>query len=280
MIQISGIGALSSNIAAVRKANRSIALVPTMGCLHKGHRSLIAEARRQSDFVIVSIFVNPLQFGPTEDFARYPRTPEADAAACRDERVDLLFTPEPETMYAPDHSVVVEETSLSHGLCGAHRPGHFRGVTTVVAKLLNLTRPDIAVFGQKDAQQAAIIRRMVRDLNIPVRIIAAATVREADGLAISSRNRYLDRDTRRRAAVIHNSLRTAVASNRQGEMDAGRVRRNIVSMIEAQPPFRVEYAVAVDAETLEPATRLRSNVLLAVAVHAGGVRLIDNELLQ
>ncbi len=276
MIQVASIDELRHNVDAARKDGHTISLVPTMGCLHRGHRSLFDVARRQSSFVVVSIFVNPLQFGPTEDFDRYPRTPEDDAAICRKEGVALLFAPEPETMYAPDHSVVVEETSLSRGLCGAHRSGHFRGVTTVVTKLFNIVQPDIAVFGQKDAQQTAIIRRMVRDLNIPVRIVAAPTIRESDGLATSSRNCLLDHDTRRRATVIHQALRAAVESYRRGERDAGRIRRDIVSRIEEQPSFSVEYVAAIDAGTLEPVSRLRSNVLLAVAVRAGNVRLIDN----
>ncbi len=279
MIQVSDVDALRRRIGEARSAGRTVALVATMGCLHAGHRSLFAVASRQSDFLVVSIFVNPLQFGPTEDFDRYPRTPEADAAICREDGVALLFTPHPRTMYAPDHSVVVEETSLSRGLCGSHRPGHFRGVTTVVTKLFNLVQPDIAVFGQKDAQQTAIIRRMVRDLNIPVRIVAAPTLREANGLAISSRNRMLDQETRRRASVIHQALRAAVDAYRQGTTNASRLCRDMVARIEAQPDFLVEYVATIDAESLEPVKNVHQNVLLAVAVRAGGVRLIDNELI-
>lgn len=280
MIQISEIDALRRRIDEVRKAGHTIALVPTMGCLHKGHRALFDVARRQSDFVVVSIFVNPLQFGPSEDFDRYPRTPEADATLCRDGGIDILYTPDGATMYAPDHSVIVDETSLSRHLCGKHRPGHFRGVATVVTKLFNLVQPDIAVFGRKDAQQAAIIKRLVRDLNLPVRIITAPTVREPDGLAVSSRNRMLSPDTRRRAAVIHQALRAAVADYQRGEMDARRLCHGIASRIATQPSFSIEYVAAVDTETLEPVSRLRDNVLLAVAVHAEGIRLIDNEPLQ
>lgn len=280
MIRISEVGELRRRIGAARDTGHKIALVPTMGCLHKGHRALFAGARRQSDFVVVSIFVNPLQFGPAEDFELYPRTPEVDATICREEGIAVLFTPDAATMYAPDHSIIVNETALSRHLCGRHRPGHFRGVATVVTKLFNLVQPDIAVFGQKDAQQAAIVKRLVRDLNMPIRIVAVPTVRESDGLALSSRNRMLSPVARRRATVIHQALRSAQAAYRQGEKNADRLCRGIASRIETQPSFSIEYVAAVDAESLEPVNRLRNNVLLAVAVHAEGIRLIDNELLQ
>ncbi len=279
MITVSDVVALRRAIAEARGRGQRIGLVPTMGCLHDGHRALIAVARRRTDFVVVSIFINPTQFGPSEDFDRYPRTLAEDAAVCRADGVDLLFQPAVTDVYAPDHSVTVEETVLSHELCGRQRPGHFRGVTTVVAKLFNMVQPDVAVFGQKDAQQAVIVRRMVRDLNFPVQIDVAPTIREADGLAMSSRNRHLDSALRRQAAMIYQALREAVAAYRQGERDSDRLQQALVARIESQPGLKVEYAVAVDDETFEPSPRLSDRVRLVVAVRAGHVRLIDNERL-
>ncbi len=279
MIQVKGIRDLREILKAARTTATRIGLVPTMGCLHAGHLSLIAAARRRSDFVVVSIFVNPMQFGPGEDYDRYPRTPAEDISVCRNAGVDLLFNPEPTGLYASDHSASVEETVLSRGLCGKHRPGHFRGVTTIVAKLFNLVAPDIAVFGQKDAQQLAVVRRMVRDLNFPVRIIGAPTVREHDGLALSSRNKLLDPESRRNAPLIHQSLKEAAGKYRRGQRDPKLLCREIISRIEEQSSLRVEYAAAVDNDTLDPVCRLRANVRLMLAVRAGAVRLIDNELL-
>ncbi len=279
MILVSTVDTLRQTVATARGGGRRIGLVPTMGCLHAGHRSLIAVARQHADFVVLSLFVNPMQFGPGEDFDRYPRAAAADAEICRVEGVDLLFAPAAEMLYAPDHSVVVEETVLSKGLCGHIRPGHFRGVTTVVAKLFNLVQPDVAVFGQKDAQQAAVVRRMVRDLNFPVRVVVAPTIRESDGLAMSSRNRYLDPETRRSASVVYQALQAALGAYRAGECDAERLCRAIESRIAEQPPFRVEYVVAVDDETFTPVRQLYDGVRMVVAVRAGDLRLIDNECL-
>lgn len=276
MITVSDVSALRTHVAAARAQGRRIGLVPTMGCLHAGHRSLVKVARQRTDFVVVSIFVNPTQFGPAEDFDRYPRTLADDEAVCRQDGVDLLFCPGTNAVYQPDHSVFVEETRLSAGLCGHRRPGHFRGVTTVVAKLFNMVQPDVAVFGRKDAQQAAVIRRMVRDLDFPVQIDVAPTVRESDGLAMSSRNRYLDAGSRRQAATIYQALRDAVAAYRGGLRDSERLLAALAQRIEAQPALTLDYVAAVDDETFEAAQCLNDRVRLLVAVHAGAVRLIDN----
>ncbi len=249
-------------------------LVPTMGALHEGHAALIRRARRLAGpqgTVVVSVFVNPTQFGPKEDFSRYPRPIRADLKVCRENGADLVFRPEPTEMYAVDASARVDETSLSAHLCGASRPGHFGGVGTVVAKLFLIVQPQIAVFGEKDWQQLAIIRRLVRDLNFPVRIVGHPTVREADGLARSSRNAYLTPEERAVAPGIYAALTRAAA-----EPTAGRILRSAGRALAALPGARVDYVRLVDAETLEPATRLRRRTTLAAAVFLGRARLIDN----
>lgn len=256
---------------SVRRTGKRIGLVPTMGFLHEGHLSLIDEAKKRSDFVIVSIFVNPVQFGPNEDLDKYPRDFEHDRALCEEHGADVIFAPAPDAMYAPDRSVWVEETKLSRGLCGALRPGHFRGVTTVVAKLFLLAQPDVAVFGQKDAQQALVIRRMVRDLNFPIEIVTAPLVRDTDGVALSSRNKYLSPADRERAKVLSRSLFAA----QRGELDADGVRKAI-----ADTADKVDYVVWLDADTLEEPTENTREILVAVAVYFGTTRLIDNVLIQ
>lgn len=256
---------------SVKRTGKRIGLVPTMGFLHEGHLSLIDEAKKQSDFVIVSIFVNPVQFGPNEDLDKYPRDFERDRALCEEHGADVVFAPAPEAMYALDRSVWVEETKLSCGLCGALRPGHFRGVTTVVAKLFLLAQPDVAVFGQKDAQQALVIRRMVRDLNFPIQIVTAPLVRDADGVALSSRNKYLSPADRERARVLSRSLFAA----QRGELDADGVRNAIAAVAD-----KVDYVVWLDADTLEEPTANTREVLVAVAAYFGTTRLIDNVLIQ
>jgi len=262
-----------------RAAGQRIGCVPTMGCLHAGHLSLVARARTQADLVVLSLFVNPTQFGPNEDFSRYPREAERDARLCQEAGVDVVFTPEPAAMYAADHSVHVVEERLGGGLCGAARPGHFRGVCTVVAKLFNLTLPHVAVFGQKDFQQAAIIRRMVRDLNFPVGIIVAPIVREPDGVAMSSRNRYLSDDERRRARGLSRALHLAQAACEMGETGADAVCARLRVLLEKRYGLRVDYIAAVDGETLEPVACLRAGVVIALAVFNGATRLIDNTIL-
>ena len=255
-------------------------LVPTMGCLHAGHMSLVKAAREICDRLVVSLFVNPAQFGPGEDFDRYPRAAERDSRLCREAGVDILFAPSGDEIYAPDHSVFVEETALSSGLCGELRPGHFRGVTTVVAKLFNAVQPQVAVFGRKDAQQACVIKRMVRDLNFPVEIVVAPIVREDDGLAMSSRNAYLSATQREQARCLVRSLRSAESLFREGERDTGVLRAGTRAVLESAGVQDIEYVAVVDSETLEPVTRVERSVLVAVAARIGTTRLIDNTILD
>ncbi len=252
-----------------------------MGALHEGHASLIRRARRTAGTkgkVVVSVFVNPTQFGPREDFSRYPRPFREDAALCCREGVDLLFHPAAGEMYAPDASVSLTEGDLSRGLCGAERPGHFNGVCTVVTKLFNIIRPDVAVFGEKDWQQLAIIRRMVRDLNLPVRIIGCPTVREEDGLAMSSRNRLLDPASRKVAPRIHQALTAVVMEAEAGELSVQRLKKGLMKDLLSIPGASVDYAEIVDGATLLPLRKVppgkKARVLAAVRL--GAVRLIDN----
>lgn len=269
----------SAAARACRGASRPLVLVPTMGALHEGHLSLIKKARALAGpkgTVAVSVFVNPTQFGPKEDFSKYPRPIAEDMAKCRAAGVDLLFLPSAETFYAPGHSAWVDESSLSTGLCGASRPGHFRGVCTVVSKLFNVFGPDAAVFGKKDAQQLAILRRMVRDLDFPIKIVGAEIFREKDGLAMSSRNRYLSPEERAQALVLSRALREAKAAAKAGLRNPARLRARAIKTIETAPLAKIDYVEAVDAESLAPATASTRRVLLAVAVFFGKTRLIDN----
>ena len=265
-----------STVASVRTAKRTIALVPTMGALHEGHAALIRAAKTQSDFVIVSIFVNPTQFGPNEDFAKYPRTLGADQVLSGEAGADCLFVPSAEEMY-PEFSVTfVDVTKLDSVLCGASRPGHFRGVCTVVLKLFNIVTPDVAIFGAKDAQQARIIRQMVRDLNVPVTVQVEPTVREADGLAMSSRNRYLSDEHRAIAPIIYAALQSVRERALAGEWDIARLESALTAQLETIRGARIDYARVVDHETLQPITRLERPALMAVAIYLGTTRLIDN----
>ena len=261
--------------ASLRKKGMSIAVVPTMGCLHDGHLKLIDTAKKHADAVIVTVFVNPAQFGPKEDFSKYPRPFRKDLTLCRKHGADAVFAPSPAEMYSGDFSTWVAELALSKSLCGKSRPGHFKGVTTVVAKLFNATLPDFAVFGRKDFQQAKIIARMVRDLNFPVRIVLENIVREKDGLAKSSRNTYLSREDRNGALSISRSLKSAKLAISNGERKVENVRKNIVSGIE-DAGGRVDYVEIVDPENLEPAKNLSGKILIAVASFFGKTRLIDN----
>lgn len=263
-----------------KRSGKIIGLVPTMGYLHAGHASLIDIARKRADLVIVSIFVNPTQFGPNEDLDKYPRDFEHDRALCEEHGADVIFAPEPGAMYAPDASTWVEETVLSKPLCGASRPIHFRGVATVVAKLFNLAQPDLAVFGQKDAQQLLVIRRMVRDLNFPIEIIAAPLVRDADGLALSSRNRYLSAEERQQALVLNRTLRPAkLAIERAGIGAIADVLEAVRSTITGAGG-RVDYVEALDTASLSAPTAETREILLAMAVYFGTTRLIDNILIE
>jgi len=259
---------------------RIIGFVPTMGYLHEGHLSLIRIARQHCDVLVVSIFVNPTQFGPNEDLDVYPRDFERDEALCKAEDVDILFYPNAAEMYMDDASVWVNEESLSTVLCGASRPGHFRGVCTVVAKLFNLVQPDIAVFGEKDAQQLRIIRRMVRDLNFPVKILSGPVVREPDGLALSSRNKYLSETERKDALCLRRALDKAVELYRRGERQVPVLKEAMREVIESVPSAKIDYMEIVDDETLQPLTNnINNNALIALAIWIGRTRLIDNERL-
>ncbi|MBQ8754668.1 MAG: pantoate--beta-alanine ligase [Lentisphaeria bacterium] len=263
-----------------KRSGKIIGLVPTMGYLHAGHASLIDIARKKADIVIVSIFVNPTQFGPTEDLDKYPRDFEHDLELCTQHGADVIYAPAPDAMYEADASTWVEEVKLSKVLCGVSRPIHFRGVTTVVAKLFNLTLPDIAVFGEKDAQQLLVIKRMVRDLNFPVEIIAAPLVRQNDGLALSSRNRYLSETEKSNALVLSQSLYAA-----RGAIESHGLE-GVDLIIEAMKEKitaaggRVDYVEALDTANLEPPTAETKEVLLALAVFFGTTRLIDNQIIQ
>lgn len=263
-----------------RMEGRKIALVPTMGALHEGHLSLIEKAKESgADEIVVSIFVNPVQFGPNEDYAAYPRTEKADAAKCKKAGASVVFFPTPANMYLENHSVYVDESALSAGYCGAKRPGHFKGVCTVVAKLFNIVHPHVAVFGQKDFQQAAVIRRMVRDLNFGIDIVVAPIVREASGLAKSSRNAYLSDDERNRAVVLSQSLEEAkkiVAE--KGTVSAAALRKRISSKIE-KAGLKTDYVEIANAETLLPLKKAGKGDVVLLAAFCGKTRLIDNAVL-
>jgi pantoate--beta-alanine ligase len=264
-----------------RLAGKKIALVPTMGYLHAGHLSLIAEAKKKgADEIVVSIFVNPIQFGPKEDFARYPRDEKADLAKCRKAGATAVFFPTAENMYLKNHSVFVDEKLLGKTLCGARRPGHFRGVCTVVAKLFNLAHPHFAVFGQKDYQQQAIIRRMVRDLNFDVEVVVAPIVREASGLAMSSRNVYLSDADRKKALALSRALFDLQKEIKEEEEIEWRPRRTQIVRFLRESGLNVDYVEAVEAETLKPveSSLAKGNVVL-LAVYCNGTRLIDNAVM-
>jgi pantoate--beta-alanine ligase len=258
----------------------SIGLVPTMGALHAGHASLLRAARAETGFVVASIFVNPAQFGPREDLARYPRPIERDLEVCAAEGVDLVFTPEVETIYPAGFRTYVELHELGDVLEGASRPGHFRGVATVVLKLFNIVQPDVAYFGQKDAQQVRVLAQMVRDLDVPVRLRVCPIVREPDGLALSSRNQYLDSDQRHEATVLYQSLEEIRRCVEKGERDAAVLVQALEARIHSARGARLDYAVIVDAETLQPLARVQGRVLVALAVFFGATRLIDNLILE
>jgi pantoate--beta-alanine ligase len=263
--------------AHVRERKTRSILVPTMGALHRGHLELIRVAREDAEKngeVAVSIFVNPLQFEPGSDFEKYPRPEAADEKLCEEAGVDLLFRPR--DMYFDDRSVHIEETSLSSGLCGAVRPGHFRGVCTVVAKLFNLLAPDTAVFGEKDYQQLAVIRRMVRDLNFPVEIIGVPTVREEDGVALSSRNQYLTADERTQATVLYRAMTRVKKLTDGGQGSVRELIEVAKGVVASAKSARVDYVTIVDADNLRPLEKLRPNAVIALAVFIGKTRLIDN----
>jgi len=267
-------------VKATQSTGKKIGFVPTMGALHIGHISLIEAAKKKCDFVVVSIFVNPTQFGPGEDFAKYPRPIEADLKMCRKAGVDVVFAPTPREMYPAENLTWVDVEKLSEPLCGKFRPSHFRGVATVCAKLFNIVTPDIAYFGQKDAQQAIIIKRMVADLNMPLKIVVCPTVREKNGLAMSSRNQYLTPQQRKDAAYIYKSLRKCRQMIKQGGRDTKKIIAEMRKVLKQIPSAEIQYISIVDAETLQNIDKVAGKVLAAVAVKIGSTRLIDNILIE
>ena len=260
----------------LRKKGQRIGFVPTMGYLHEGHLSLIRKARRETDIVVVSIFVNPAQFGPREDFRKYPRNFRGDRQLAESCGVDIIFYPNAKEMYPESYRTYVNVGEITENLCGASRPGHFRGVTTIVAKLFNIVQPDIAYFGQKDAQQAAVIEQMARDLNMPVKIKVLPTVREKDGLAMSSRNAYLNKKQRQDALVLHRSLLRARSLIKSGEKNARRIKAVMKSMINKKRTAKIDYISIVDTKNLKDVDRIKNRVLIALAIKIGPTRLIDN----
>ena len=257
-----------------------VGLVPTMGYLHEGHLSLVRRARAENPSVVVSIFVNPTQFGPQEDLKTYPRDPQRDLALLEKEKTDIVFTPSATEMYPPRFNSWVEVDKVTERLEGASRPGHFRGVTTVVAKLFNIVQPARAYFGQKDAQQAIVIKKMVADLNMNLEVITLPTIREPDGLAMSSRNTYLNHEQRQAATVLYQTLSLAQQLWTQGERDAKRIHQEMTSIIQKQPLATIDYVSIADAETLDELDRITSPALVSLAVKIGSTRLIDNIVLQ
>ncbi|HVW38121.1 MAG TPA: pantoate--beta-alanine ligase [Pirellulales bacterium] len=272
-------GELRAAIAAARAKGQSIGLVPTMGALHAGHLSLIEASRRECDFTVVTIFVNPTQFGPNEDFERYPRTLDADLAAIRSVGADLVFAPALADMYGPRHATFIEMHGPAEPLEGQFRPDHFRGVATIVLKLFNLATPDRAYFGQKDYQQTLVVRRMVADLDLPIDVRVCPIVREPDGLAMSSRNVYLSATEREQALSLSRGLRRAEELFLSGERDAETILAAMRGVFESAPLVRLEYLVVADPETLHPLDRISDRAVVAVAAFAGKTRLIDNHLL-
>jgi pantoate--beta-alanine ligase len=267
-------------IAAARGQGRSIGFVPTMGALHIGHISLIQAARKKTDFVVVSIFVNPTQFAPAEDFDKYPRPFDDDLQICTEQGVNLLFAPDTKEIYPTKNITWVNVEKLTKGLCGRTRPGHFRGVTTVCAKLFNIVQPDVAFFGQKDAQQAVVIKRMVAGLNMPLKIQICPTVREEDGLAVSSRNKYLSENQRKDAPLLYKSLQKAKQLINTGVTDSVQIIDEMKKILAASTLLEIEYIEIVEPETLEPFKSIKGPVLVALAVRCGQARLIDNILMD
>ncbi len=267
---------LRERLDEVRSARKTIGLVPTMGALHAGHASLLRRARSENDFVVASIFVNPLQFEHSDDLQKYPRTFSEDLRTCADCGVDLVFAPSANEIYPAEPLTFVDVPALEEHLCGRFRPGHFRGVATVVLKLFNLVQPNTAYFGQKDAQQLAIIQRMVNDLNVPVSVAPVATVREADGLALSSRNKGLTAEERRTAPVLYRALHRAIELLNAGERSVESIRRQVLPIFQQYPNVRVEYFELVDPDSLVPVAEVAGAVLIAGAIWLGQTRLIDN----
>ncbi|SHG35654.1 pantoate--beta-alanine ligase [Ornithinibacillus halophilus] len=263
-----------------KSAGQTIGFVPTMGFLHEGHGSLITSARQQNEKVVVSIFVNPLQFGPTEDYDSYPHDIERDRQICEELGADVIFHPTPEEMYPKDFYTYVDMSGLTEGLCGDSRPGHFRGVCTVVNKLFNIVQPNRAYFGQKDAQQLAIIKQMATDLNMNVEVIGCPIIREEDGLAKSSRNAYLSSEERKAAQIVSKAIFAGEELVKSGEIDAEKIVTTMKNIVDSEPLAKVEYVNVVDGLTLKPVATIKPQTLVAMAVHIGKTRLIDNFIVE
>jgi pantoate--beta-alanine ligase len=270
--------AMRARVEDLRRDGRRIAVVPTMGALHEGHLTLLREARKRADIVILTIFVNPTQFGPKEDLSRYPRDEAGDIAKAKTCGIDLAFCPEAPAMYPPGAQTFIEVRELQKPLCGASRPGHFAGVATVVTKLFNITKPHLAVFGEKDYQQLAIIRRMVRDLDFGIEIVGVPIVRESDGLALSSRNAYLSADDRGAALALSKGLAAAEAKLKAGERDAATLVAAARAVLEAEPRVRIDYLELRDADELTEIVKVEKRAVMAVAAFLGTTRLIDNRV--
>jgi len=277
---VRSISKLRNILKKIKEDRKTVGFVPTMGALHLGHLSLIRKAKKETDFVVVSIFVNPTQFGPSEDYKRYPCNFKKDREILEKEKIDLLFFPFAKTMYPKRFSTYVEETCLSKVLCGEFRPHHFRGVCTVVAKLFNIVEPDISYFGQKDYQQAQIIKRMVRDLNFPIKIKVLPIIREKDGLAMSSRNNYLSCEERKDALCLYQALNRAKELVRKGERNSATVKKEMERIIKSVKKAKIDYIEIVDADNLKEVKKTKGKVLVALAVWIRKARLIDNFLLN
>jgi len=275
---ISTVNALRERVGEHKKQGRSVGFVPTMGALHAGHRHLMEKARVECDVLVVSIFVNPLQFDRPDDLARYPRTFAADHALCESAGVDIIFAPTVDELYPEEQKTFVDVPDLTGNLCGVFRPGHFRGVATVVLKLFGIVQPDRAYFGQKDAQQLAVVMRMVQDLNVPVAVVPVATVREPDGLALSSRNKHLSPAERQIAPALYRALSLSAAQIAAGERSSALLQENALRVLSEHPELRVEYVELVHPSTLQPISEISGPVLIAIAAWLGSTRLIDNVL--
>ncbi len=280
MLVIKSIKRMQEVSRRLTKQGKTIGFVPTMGFLHRGHMSLVEKSLKENDITILSIFVNPTQFGPKEDFSKYPRDFKKDYSLSKQNNVDILFCPSADDMYQTKHLVYVGVEEMADCLCGRFRPGHFQGVTTVVAKLLNIVLPRVMYLGQKDAQQAIILTKMVSDLNFPTKVKTCPTVRENDGLAMSSRNVYLNPDERKRAAILYKSLRRAKSLIQNGERRADKILSATRAMIQTQNPTKIDYIECRNATTLGPLSRIKGNVLIAMAVWFSKTRLIDNIIIK
>jgi pantoate--beta-alanine ligase len=280
MKTLTRISQMKAVVKKLKSQKKTIAFVPTMGYLHQGHLSLVRKSRQEADITVVSIFVNPAQFGPKEDFARYPRDLKRDSQMLEKERVDYLFVPSDDEMYPQGYKTYVQVLDLQDRLCGRSRPGHFRGVCTVVLKLFNIVQPDVAFFGQKDAQQAIILKKMTEDLDLDVKIRVLPIIRDKDRLALSSRNAYLSQDERKAALVLSKSLKEAQSMVERGERQAGKIVKKMKDIINAEPLAQVDYVEIVDLKNLDPPAKIENKALTAVAVFIGKVRLIDNAILR